>query len=146
MKSNDKLIDHTAICPYCQNSTHVKKHGVRNGIQRYFCNTCKRAFQLLKKRIKYSANEKTLLALLVSILQAEKGVPQDETLNHVNENLQNIDEYRILERELPSYDEIKCLNPRLLICESNKVITYYKLNPESWIKNSIKIKDGRIRR
>lgn len=135
----------TAICPICHESKNVIKRGVRNNIQRFYCKKCNKMFQQTNKRIKYSINEKTLLALLVSMLQAQKGTRISETLEHVKNILANISDYRIIENELPSFKEIKCLNPRLLICENNKVISIYKLNPETWNQNSIIIKDGKIR-
>lgn len=135
----------TAICPICNESKDVIKKGTRNDIQRFYCKKCKKVFQQTYKQIKYSTNEKTLLALLVSILQAPKGTRVSETLENVKKILKNINNYRIIEHELPSMKEIKCLNPRLLICENSTTISLYKLNPETWSQNSIVIKDGRIR-
>lgn len=135
----------TAICPICNEAKNVIKKGKRNNIQRFYCKKCKKVFQQTYKQIKYSTNEKTLLAVLVSILQAPKGARISETLGNVERILKNINDYRIIEHELPSIREIKCLNPRLLICENNTTISLYKLNSETWNQNSIVIKDGRIR-
>ena len=146
MTLKNEIAEKKAICPHCHESKNVKRHGMRNGIQRYYCNNCKKAFQLTKKRIKYLTNKKTLLAILLGILNAEKGTPQKEVFDNIKEMIKNVGSYKLYERELPSFAEIACMNPRLLICENNNAIIYYKLNPESWSENRIIVRDSLRRR
>ncbi|WP_419865861.1 transposase, partial [Gallibacterium genomosp. 3] len=35
-------------CPFCQNK-NIKKHGIRNTIQRYKCNSCNKTFTFQPK-------------------------------------------------------------------------------------------------
>lgn len=131
--------------PECQDPENVKKHAIRNGIQCYYCNGCKKAFQLTKKRVKYSASEKTLLSILVSVLQTEKGKDIKDMLKNVKNISEHIGEYRLIEREIPDYGEISCFSPRLLVGQSGNNITLYKITPENWKSKKRYFKDTRLR-
>lgn len=133
-------------CPFSESPHKVIKHGMRNGNQRYYCKECKKAFQPIKKRVKYSSNEKTLLALLISILQTEKGIDISDMIKSVNNILPNIDEYRILEFEASNFDQIQCYNPRLLIGQNKNTLVLYKMAPENWKNNKIILKNTLINR
>ncbi|WP_425482130.1 transposase [Budvicia diplopodorum] len=42
----NKLFSSPPLCPYCNITSRVKKHGKgRTGYQRYFCTSCSRTFQ-----------------------------------------------------------------------------------------------------
>lgn len=133
-------------CPFSNSSHKIIKYGMRNGNQRYYCTVCKKAFQPIKKRVKYSANEKTLLALLISILKTEKGIHINDMIESVNSILPNIDKYRMIELEAPDFDQISCYNPRLLIGQNQNTLVLYKMTPENWKNNRIILKDTLLKR
>ena len=88
-----------SICPKCQKIDEVIKYGKRNNIQRYKCNRCKHVFPETRKRVKYPANEETLLALLVSLINSEKGNLTKTALKNVSDVLFQIEDYRLIEKQ-----------------------------------------------
>ncbi|WP_446685282.1 transposase, partial [Gallibacterium melopsittaci] len=87
-------------CPFCQNQT-IKKHGIRNKIQRYKCNTCNKTFTYQKKlnpeqiwqdysegkqtykalTIKYHCSERTIQRYLEKAPKALLNFPTKSSLN-----------------------------------------------------------------
>ena len=131
-----------SICPKCQKIDKVIKYGKRNNIQRYKCNRCKHVFPETKKRIKYSANEKTLLALLVSLINSEKGNLTKTALKNVSVILSQIEDYRLIEKQPKKNDLIFCYKPRILICDNdNGDIVVFRIPDKEKPTNQINIID-----
>lgn len=134
-----------SICPKCESIKDVIKHGKRNGIQRYKCKSCKCVFPEKRKRVKYLASEKTLLALLVSLMNSKRGSIIKDSLKNVPDFINKIDNYDFIERQSTNNNLIFCSNPRLLICENNfGDIILYRISDERTNKEIKIIDEGLV--
>ena len=144
----DKIENSTetkTICPKCHSIKSVIKHGKRNGIQRYKCKSCKCVFPEKRKRAKYFASEKTLLALLLSLINSKKGNIIKDSLKNVPDFLNKIENYNFKERQSTNNNLIFCSNPRLLICENNfGDIILYRISDERTNKEIKIIDEGLV--
>lgn len=130
------------ICPICHRIDKVIRYGKRNNIQRYRCNRCNCVFQEKKKRVKLSANEKTLLALLVSLINSEKGNLAKSAIKNVYNILNEIEDYRLVEKQCKNDKVIFCKNPCLLVCDKGDGdIIVYRIPKKESLTKEIKIID-----
>ncbi|CCZ51556.1 unknown [Acinetobacter sp. CAG:196] len=136
-----------SICPKCQKVDKVIKHGQRNNIQRYKCKRCNHVFSEKRKRVKYTANEKVLLALLVSLINSERGNLAKTAIKNVSDVLQNIENYKLIEKQSRKNDLIFCYNPRILVCDNgNGNIVIFRIPDREKSSNQIKIIDDEYSR
>lgn len=132
-----------SICPKCHTIENVIRHGVRNGIQRYKCKKCKHVFPAQRKRVKYSKNEKTLLAMIISLMNSKKGNLSIDAVKNVADILNNIDNYQLIERQSKNDNVIFCRNPRLLLCDNGLgTVTVYRISEERTNKEIKVIDEG----
>ncbi|MDR0807338.1 MAG: hypothetical protein LBN41_11485 [Enterobacteriaceae bacterium] len=79
-----RKVENPLICHHCQQAGRVIKHGLgRSGLQRYFCHSCKKTFQV---DYYYSGHEMRLLQQVKDLLEQ-------------NKNLKNISEMLGIELE-----------------------------------------------
>lgn len=131
-----------SICPKCEKIDKLIKYGKRNNIQRYKCKRCNYVFPEKRKRVKYLAKEKTLLALLVSLMNSEKGNLAKTALKNVSDVLTQIENYQLVEKQSTKNDLIFCYNPRILVCDNgNGNIVIFRIPDREKSANQIKIID-----
>jgi len=126
-------------CSKC-NSKNFRKNGKRkDGEQRYFCKKCESTFS--KHKVTYTKTEKRLLSMLINFLENDSDdLTVKEHLEKSKEYISGISNISIATpEEIKPYDarteyEVKCKNPRLLICGDKNGIKLIKI-PRGITKN-----------
>lgn len=135
----------TATCPQCKKMNAIGNGTRKDGKQRFLCKSCNHSFIETSSNNKYTRQDKRLLALLLSFLDAD--ISNDGDFNEVLKDLDtnNFKLKNIKVRTLPDYvTGIECHNPKLLICKSGDIIGLIKI-PDSIDKTEerrIKINDS----
>lgn len=128
-------------CPYC-NGENFKKNGIRGGIQRYRCKKdgCEKSFSF-KNTLKYEPHERAVLSFLLNVL--ENDFYDEASLKKAlkpNKNYHKLIKMLSFDTRFADmiYDktlQIRCYQPRLLICSDERNITFVKIPPADFRKN-----------
>lgn len=123
------------VCPICLKSTHVIKHGTRKGMQRYLCKNCNKTFNDPQmQKTKYERNTKRVLSLLLNLLEnnffgeeyLEKALQMTDKTQELSVKVQ-FNSHFAKEYKNCLTSIIGCQNPKLLICQDEKAITFIQL-------------------
>jgi len=122
-------------CPKCLHNTQVIKHGTRKGVQRYLCKRCNKTFnEPTHTKIKYERNVKRVLSLLLNLL--ENNFFNEKDLSNALQATDKTKELSVKvvfnnhfaeENKNKLTCQISCSNPKLLICQDEKDITFIQL-------------------
>lgn len=141
MRKKDKN-NESIVCPTCLKSTHVIKYATRKGVQRYLCKNCNKTFNDPKKqKERYKRNTKRVLSLLLNLLEnnffceeyLEKALQMTDKTQELSVKVQ-FNSHFAKEYKNCLTSIIGCKNPKLLICQDEKAITFIQL--PSFEKNS----------
>ena len=126
-------------CPYC-NGDNYKKNGTREGVQRYYCKNCDKAFSI-KNTIKFEPHERAVLSFLLNILENDFYNETDlKSALKPNKNYHKL--IRKISFDTRFVDEmgdkldITCYQPKLLICSDDRDIHFIKIPPAEFRKNA----------
>ena len=127
----------------CEIDTNIKRNGTQpNGTQRYICKVCGRSFSEERSNKKYKRSTDRILSLLLNILEndffnendLEEALDKMHPVKTVKKVVFNT-EY-LNKKDMRNFT-INCFNPKLLICQDDRNITFIQI--PSYNKNQIDI-------
>lgn len=119
-------------CPKCKKENYRRNGKRKDGEQRYFCKNCKKTYS--KHKTTYNRTEQRLLSMLINFL--ENDFDSLDLKGHLEKSKKYIPGISKIElstyRETKPYGcrteyEVKCRNPRLLICGNKTGINVIKI-------------------
>lgn len=131
-----KILENNPKCPICECETI--KYGTRNNIQRYRCKNKNKPHVFYDpnvERLEYQRNTKRILSLLLNML--ENNFFNSNDLEEALNPKKNFYKFarkiyfntKYLNNKNKEKFEIKCSNPKLLICQDNQSITFIQIPP-----------------
>lgn len=127
-------------CKYCHaDESYLIKFGKQKGLQRYRCKNCGKTF-VVSGNIKYERRTRSVVSLLLNLLKNDffDKNKLDEAIaisTNFSENVKKIKFDTSYSTKQGSFD-INCFNPKLLICEDDKNITFIKISSGNLKPNS----------
>ena len=118
-------------CKYCHaDKNYLIKFGKQKSLQRYRCKNCGKTF-VVSGNVKYERRTRSVVALLLNLLKNDffDKNKLDEAIaisTDFNENVKKIRFDTSHRNKLGDFN-INCFNPKLLICEDDKNITFIKI-------------------
>lgn len=128
-------------CKYCHaDESYLIKFGKQKGLQRYRCKNCDKTF-VVSGNIKYERRTRSVVSLLLNLLKNDffDKNKLDEAIElsvDFSDKVKKIKFDTSHSAKLGDFN-ISCFNPKLLICEDDKNITFIKipsgnLKPDSY--------------
>lgn len=111
----------------------IIKFGKYKGVQRYLCKNCGHTFSDNSSDVFYKRNTRKVLALLLNMLENNffEKRDLDEAIKLTDKYYEGIRKIRFITKYTDKEGDfsIGCFNPKLLICEDDKNISFIQIPP-----------------
>ncbi len=118
----------------------IIKFGKSEGAQRYYCRKCGQTFSDNTKENSYERNTRKVVALLLNMLENDFFNQKDlkEAIKLTDKYYEGIRKINFITKyaDKEGNFDITCYNPKLLICEDDKNISFIQIAPAKFSKDN----------